>query len=86
MELKLLSIQLYPLPSLLIRFFRAFTSKDFANNGRKLPSYPLRVIALVNKNVTSFINEETIDAISEKLVGAIITPRNYPLYLFYFVF
>ena len=77
---------LYPLPALLTPFPALITPfsditfiiKGNANNGRNLPLFPFPVIAFIKEETEDCINGETISAIKEAAIGAIIPLRNPP--------
>ena len=77
-----LSILLYPLTVLLTPFPRIFVIKDNPNNERNLPSYLFPVIAFINEEATSCINEEVVGTMNTAATGAIIDLRNSPSWIF----
>ena len=77
--LSIWSILLYPLPNI------AFITKGAANNGKNPLFYlisalltPFSVIEFINEEATGCINQESICAVNETVIGVIKKGRNPP--------
>ena len=75
----------YHFQALVTPFFKTFIIKGYAKNGRTAPSCPFHALmtsfpdmACINEEPTGYTNKDTMGAINETAIGAIIPAHNVP--------